>query len=78
MAKRFQNKKLNKDDHKEVKQAADGVKKSLGVLGVVVMALVHGKGLTQRRFTGRHSAKYGANSQIWCVRPLFSKPRKAL
>jgi hypothetical protein len=37
--KQFQNKKLNKDDHKEVKQAADGGKKSLGVLGAVLIAI---------------------------------------
>ena len=39
MTKQFQNKKLNKDDHKEVKQAADGVKKILGVLGTVLIAI---------------------------------------
>jgi len=38
MQKKFQNKKLNSKDHKDIEQAADGVKKGLlavGVLGTI-------------------------------------------
>lgn len=36
---RFEVRKPNKDDHKGIKEAADGVKQGLGALGLV-MALV--------------------------------------
>ena len=35
MAQRFQVKKLNKEDHKKVNNAAKSVKQGVGVLGVI-------------------------------------------
>ncbi|NCC87773.1 MAG: 50S ribosomal protein L17 [Clostridia bacterium] len=40
MANRFQNKKLNKDDHKNINEVAGGIKKSGGLLSVVAVAVV--------------------------------------
>lgn len=37
MAQKFQPKKLNKDDHKKVDMAADGLKKGVGALGVLTV-----------------------------------------
>lgn len=37
MGKRFQAKKLNKDDHKGVKDTAGFVKKGVGILGVIAI-----------------------------------------
>lgn len=42
MAKRFKVKKLNKDDHKDVKKAADGTKKGLAALGVALAVIPAG------------------------------------
>ena len=39
MAKRFKVKKLNKDDHKDVKKAADGAKKGVALLSLAVAAV---------------------------------------
>ena len=36
MGKRFQAKKLNKDDHKDVKETARAVKKSVGIASALV------------------------------------------
>ena len=42
MAKRFKVKKLNKDDHTDVKKAADGTKKGLAALGVALAVIPAG------------------------------------
>ena len=34
MANRFQNQKINKDDHKNINKVAGGAKKTVGLLGV--------------------------------------------
>ena len=39
MAQRFKVKKLNKDDHKDVKKAADSTKKGLALFSVAVAAI---------------------------------------
>ena len=39
MGKRFQAKKLNKDDHKGVNDTAGAVKKGVGALGVITLAV---------------------------------------
>ena len=39
MGKRFQAKKLNKDDHEGVKDTAGAVKKGVGALGVITLAV---------------------------------------
>ena len=39
MRKRFQAKKLNKDDHKDVKDTARAVKKSVGIASAFAIAL---------------------------------------
>ena len=39
MAQRFKVKKLNKDDHKDVKKAADNTKKGLALFSVAVAAI---------------------------------------
>lgn len=38
MKKRYENKKLNKKDHKKMKDAAGGIKKGLGIIGVFAVA----------------------------------------
>lgn len=49
MGKRFQTKKLNKDDHKDVKNTARAVRKGVGVVGAVALVTPvikkHGKGV---------------------------------
>ena len=42
MVQRFKVKKLNKDDHKDVKKAADNTKKGLAALGVALAVIPAG------------------------------------
>ena len=43
MAERFQAKKLNKDDHKNIDKAADGIKNGVGFASVLGAGLVFAK-----------------------------------
>ena len=39
MEQRFQGKKLNRDDHKNVDKAADGVQKAIGITGALAIVV---------------------------------------
>lgn len=43
MAQRFQVKKLNKEDHKNIDKAADGIKKGVGLAGALGAGFVFAK-----------------------------------
>ena len=39
MAQRFQPKKLNREDHKNIDKTADGIKKGVGAAGILTLVI---------------------------------------